>query len=262
MLSCGNAHVAHRALDVEGARARSDRHFLAGLAEDDLLTGAAVHSDLAQRGARGDPDAGALVEIDGDVAHLAANLRRASCQAPARGEVAGLDGEVYRGGEICDPAAACKHLARDGPVNAFDAQRSRVEVCGQREVRIHPDDELPAPDVHAVDQGAPVAATEAEVVVLVQRALLDDHGVAVLALPIALATRTRRVLEGAGWNAGGAGRDAPAGLADSTDSRESRRAAPSSAEILPEATWLRISRLRSFMSQIRTGDLPVCQVPL
>src|SRR6266851_1737850 len=80
--------------------------------------------------------------------------------------------------------------------------------------------------------------------------------------PLAVATRTRRVPEGAAWNGGGAGRDAPAGLADSTDSRESRRAAPSSAEILPEATWFRISRLRSFMSQIRTYHLPICQLPL
>src|SRR5216683_1316584 len=242
MRSRGNPHVAHRALDVEGARAGAEGHFLARLTEDDLLTAAAVHRDFAQRGASGDPDAGSLVQIDGDVAHLAANLRRASGQAPARGEVARLDGEVHGSGEIRDPAAARKHLARDRPVNAFDAQRSGVDMCGQREVGIHADDELPAREVQAVDQCAPVGATEAEVIVLV--------------------TRTRRVPEGAAWNGGGAGRDAPAGLADSTDSRESRRAAPSSAEILPEATWFRISRLRSFMSQIRTYDLPICQLPL
>src|SRR5260370_31542467 len=70
------------------------------------------------------------------------------------------------------------------------------------------------------------------------------------ALPIALVTRTRRVLEGTGWNAGGAGRDAPAGLADSTESRESRRAAPPPAQIFPEAPWLRVSRLRAFLSKL------------
>src|SRR5690242_1746116 len=43
-------------------------------------------------------------------------------------------------------------------------------------------------------------------------------------------------------------------------SRASRRAAPSSAEIVPAATWLKISRCRSFMTLIRKPRLPVCQV--
>src|SRR5260370_42290 len=94
MPSCRNSHVAHRALDVEGARAGPDHHILARLAEEDLLTATAVHSDLAQGCARGDLDAGALVEIDRDVAHLAANLRCAACQSPARGAVPRLHGAV------------------------------------------------------------------------------------------------------------------------------------------------------------------------
>src|SRR5260370_12588122 len=68
------------------------------------------------------------------------------------------------------------------------------------------------------------------------------------ALPIALVTRTRRVLEGTGWNAGGAGRDAPAGLADSTESRESRRAPPPPPRTLPQAPPFHISPLRPLFS--------------
>src|SRR5947209_17912029 len=45
-----------------------------------------------------------------------------------------------------------------------------------------------------------------------------------------------------------------------SDSMASRRAAPSSAEIFPAATWLKISRRGSFMHQIRNYTLPICQV--
>src|SRR5438270_11211300 len=56
--------------------------------------------------------------------------------------------------------------------------------------------------------------------------------------------------------AGSASRAAGAG----SDSMPARRAAPSSGLMVPEATWLKISRLRSFTHQIRKLSLPICQV--
>src|SRR6202158_4416889 len=180
MLSRRHPNVAHRAFDVEAARPGTDRHFLARVAKDYLLAAAFVHRDLAQGGACGDLDTRTLLEVDRDVTHLTTNLRRAPGQPTARGEVACLSGEVESRSKIRDLAAARKDLCGDGSVNAVDAQRASVDVHGEGEVGIHPDLELPAPNVHGVDQGAAVAATEAELVVLVEWALLDDHGVAIL----------------------------------------------------------------------------------
>src|SRR5256885_1823771 len=50
-----------------------------------------------------------------------------------------------------------------------------------------------------------------------------------------------------------------AGVAASASSA-SMRAAPSSAEIVPEATWVKISRCRSFTPLTSNRTLSICQV--
>src|ERR1700694_4653858 len=69
-------------------------------------------------------------------------------------------------------------------------------------------------------------------------------------------TRTCRTAPTVGvgaWTAAAAAVEGPG-------SRASRRAAPSSAVSVPAATWVRISRCRSFMRQIRKHHLLICQV--
>src|SRR5690348_15015933 len=68
-----------------------------------------------------------------------------------------------------------------------------------------------------------------------------------------------RLTEGAG---AGEGAWAAGAVVVGAGSRASRRAAPSSAEIVPAATWLKISRCRSFMALIRKQLLPICQVEM
>src|SRR5258708_35465528 len=95
-------HVAHRAFDVESARARADRHILARISGDGALAALVVDRDLAHGGARADLHAGLLVQDDADRTHLAAHLARAGVDAAACGHAAGLRHDIDRAAEIVD----------------------------------------------------------------------------------------------------------------------------------------------------------------
>src|SRR5258707_2575172 len=178
-------HVAHRAFDVESARARADGHILARVSGDGALAALVVDRDLAHGGARADLHAGLLVEADADRTHLAAHLARAAVDAAARSHAAGLRHDVDVATEIVDVAAAGLHLGRDGPMHTIDGQAARLHADGQRQVRVHADLQAPARlEVETVDLDAPPGHAEGPGVLLLEGHMLDNHGVAVDAHPM------------------------------------------------------------------------------
>src|SRR5436309_9167018 len=109
--------VAHRAAHLERAGAAAD-----GLVVD------AFHHDLAQSRVRGDAHVGPPVELEIDLAHLAADGAGPAVEPAARLEVARRNGQVDRAGESLYDAVPRLHVAGDRALDSLDAKVAGLDA--------------------------------------------------------------------------------------------------------------------------------------
>src|SRR6202165_2475506 len=165
---------AHRAVAVEGARARPDGQ---------LARAGGLHvfkRDLAHRRVRSDADAGGLVEHDTYLAHLAADRAGAGVEAALWGDTSGRHLQVQRALKLHDVAIACLDLGGNGALHSTDLKVACLGLGRERQPRVHADGQLVA-DVEPGDSDPALRAAEHEAGFVVQGRLLDDHRVAFLA---------------------------------------------------------------------------------